>query len=257
MRHQSLFLSFALMTVLGAGCSHITERIDIDKRFLRMEIKDTGPRGKRAMATRWRFENTDLIVDVDRWRTCHRSNTRVYHLTRHRRRHIVKDQRVTYGVLGLGFAGGGAVLMATPDTFVSDQADDKDSARNAYMVLGAISAAVGLACGIAVLYDSIKAGDSSEDLGEKSFPGKQHPFTCAEDRGKEMAVTLTMPDGQEFTAQRRADGAFRFMLKTVARKGYSGSHTAVLKVGKREEPVSLMLWERYAKLVKAEMEAVR
>lgn len=235
------------------GCARVLTSTKDDDQYLRTVTRDTPPRGRPSVATLWHFDGPRLVVQVDRWRTCHRVQRRVYHRRRVTTRSIAKDQRGLYLGIGLVAAVMGGAGFASPDTFATEGGVNEDGTEREpttpqeIRTVGGLLLAAGVFTMAAALVDTLRSRDSVEDLGEVQMgTGRREPFACKEDRGEGLTPRLVLPGGGELEAVPRTDGTFVFELADIEAAVATGQgHTARLAVGASEEHVSLLMSAAY------------
>lgn len=247
MRSRDAGVILGVAFLLLAGCSRIAEQQRVNRELLRTEVRDTPPEGEPGLATHWWFEGDALVVDVDRWRTCHRTRTHVYRHTRVTSRKIVSDTRLTWGLAGGVMAGVGAVFVAKPDIYTPEDAEDPEQTN---IILGSLLLSAGVAALTFVIVDSVRAMDSVDDLGERAMPtDERFAYACQEDGGEGLPATLELPGGATLRAQPMGEGRFRFPLGDPRAVMAQPGHTAQLRIGPRADPVPLVFWPPYAALL--------
>jgi hypothetical protein len=257
---SKLVVPLAALVLLAGGCAKIITHSYNQDRFLRLELKDSPPRGEAQLSTRWRFDGDELVVDVDRWHTCLREGEKVYHRTRTTERHIDdKSLHTSILILGAGATPLGALYAATPGTFVSEDSEDPDGDKQKNQYFGMAAAAVGTGLLVTWLVDTIRARDSKQDLGELRFSaGPGHPYGCQEDQGEGLSATLSVPGlAEPMTALVDDTGVVRFDLGGLGQLSASKTATAHLRIGNREELIPLLMSPHYRKLYKAQAGGAR
>jgi len=246
--------SLLLLVALGVGCASITTAEYNRDSFRRLELQDAPPKGPPDVAASWVFDGDELVVQVDRWHTCARQSTKVVHRKVVTERHMDDPTAfklyLFFGALGVGL---GVPAVLTPDSFVSDEAEDRDKdARNTlYTGVGLIAVGTGLL--IMSVVDALRAIDTRRDVGEVRLPaGPAQPYGCQEDNGAGLTASLAIPGvPSPMLAEVDATGVARFALAGVPSIPDGASTVATLTIGNRQESIPLLMSPHFRKLFDA------
>jgi len=250
----NLLLPLFGLLILSGGCAKIITHSYNQDKFLRLELKDTAPKVEASTSTRWWFDGDDLVVEIDRWRTCFRRGEKVFHRTKVTERRIPESSgQMVYLVLGAIALPMGAAYVASPGSFVKEDSEDPESDRQDNFNFGLAATATGTGLLSIFIIDAIRAIDSSEEMGEvRVSAGPGQPFGCMESRGEGEIAILTIP-GLPKPLQATVDntGIARFPLGEINRLPAKGS--ARLRIGAREEDVPLLMSPHFRKLFNAKV----
>jgi hypothetical protein len=250
----NLLLALISLLFFVGGCAKIITHSYNQDKFLRLELKDTAPQVEPSTSTRWWFDGDDLVVEIDRWRTCFRQGERVFHRTKVTERRIPENSgQLVYLTLGAVFLPLGAANVVSPGSFVKEDSEDPEGDRKDNFNFGLAATAAGTGLLSIFIIDAIRAIDSSKEIGEvRVSAGTGQPFGCKESRGEGEIATLTIPGlSKPLEATVDDTGIVRFPLGGIKQFPTGGS--ARLRIGAREESIPLLMSPHFRELFNAKV----
>ena len=236
-------IGFAAVFMLANGCARIVTNSYNEDKFLRLEIRDTPPEGGASITTDWRFDGDVLVVNVDRWHTCHRYREKLFERTRITEKRINDSQHMLNILLGALLLPAGVVITAMPDKFVAEDAEDPEASESGWLAAGVITAGAGTGFLVTALIDGIRAKDKKKKMGVvRRKVGKEQVFYCREDTGTGLEAALEIPGVREtLKARVGPEGRVSFDLSDLLGDKKVKAGFATLTIGNRTESIPLLM----------------
>jgi hypothetical protein len=219
----------SLVLILG-GCGQISTHTRPYTTVIDTVFLDSPPDGRVLSASRWRFEGHQLVVHIDDWQTCYRTQTQILEERVEITRSVKHDEfSVMLVVLGVAVLGVAAYDWAEP-TFLGD-----DNSLRALLVGG------GLLGQTPLLVGAVRARDTDEFVARRERPvATGNAFVCADGEAPPAEAILQLPVGLVLRSPRLPDGSYRFDIPIQQHPSFMTPRVAQLTWdGHLGEPIAL------------------